>query len=104
MDKTPYVAASGTCFQGWAEIRERLGALAGEGARIVAVECYPGVDEGAVARELAGAAAVVRTAGAFRTVDDLGRLLDPYLTEDPVFGRMCDLRMNALLDSSRLAL
>jgi len=50
-DKQPYVPiqrSPGDCVEGWDAIVSRL-----VGKRVIAVECYPGVDECEVARELA---------------------------------------------------
>jgi mannose-6-phosphate isomerase class I len=107
-EKRPFYPASNLssdCFVGWDAIRGRIGAALREGARTVAVECYPGVCEPALAGELARllpAGSVWRTAEAFRKVDELRTRLEPYLTGDPVFGRICDLELPEFFDSSRL--
>lgn len=97
MDKSPYFAVSSSsreCLAGWPAIRERIGA-----ARVVAVECYPGVNEDGVARELGVGRTVVTTS----LRPEAERLIAPFLTDDPVFGRMCDLEIEDLIDASRLA-
>ena len=101
-DKSPYIpvpAARNDCFVGWIEIGRRI-----SGSRVIAVECYPGVDEVEVARELHRAipnAYVFLTANARRPVEEIDRLIQPYLTDDPVFGRICDLTLDQFFDLER---
>ena len=98
-EKRPYVAIqaeSGGFTEGWSRIAQRLGC-----ARVIAIECYPGVDEDEIARELSAAIPgcyVWRTAAARRLAAEIDRLLAPYLTDDPVFGRICDLPLERFFD------
>lgn len=101
-DKHPVVpigADSQACLTGWDEISRRISAY-----RIVAIDCYPGVDEAAIADELGRRnplARVFRTRDAWRPVDEIERMVAPYLTDDPVFGRMCDLSLERFFDRDR---
>ncbi|MEO8026155.1 MAG: class I mannose-6-phosphate isomerase [Bryobacteraceae bacterium] len=99
-EKQPYVAVdarAADCEQGWLAIFNRL-----RGVRSVAIECYPGVDEDAIASEASAAlpdAFLFLTSGARRPACEVDRLIAPYLTEDPVFGRICDLTLDQFFDN-----
>src|SRR6185369_2034757 len=100
-DRYPFTPASSDpadLVLAWEPIRNWLCSAIRRGARVIAVECYPGVDEEALARELVSVGQVKRTSDWVRFVN-----LDRYLTDDPVFGRMCDLEMADFFDSAKIA-
>lgn len=66
----------------------------------IVVECYPGVDEQEVVKQL-GLKQVVWARDFYR--DDLKTLLMPYITEDRIFGKMCFLTIDQLVDKDKLA-
>lgn len=111
-DKFPFVAVPGSeqaCVVGWDLIGERLErACAQGGARktVIAVECYPGVDEAAVLRELQGrldAALGFMVAEALLPPDKVDRLAAPFLGgDDPVFGFLSGLTLPQFFDAERL--
>ena len=102
-DKYPFVAVAdgeNACVAGWEAIGQRLREVLAEKAQvktILAVECYPGVDEMALAQRLTDLlrpSLVIRTADAFPPEDEINRLCEPYLGgDDPVFGHICPLDM-----------
>lgn len=111
-DKRPAVAVppahAGQCSSGWGAIVATLrAAIADRAAGIVAVECYPGVDDDAVRLRLAtalGAVVVVDAKEAFKASAEIDALVAPDLGgDDPVFGRLSQLRMEAFLDADKLA-
>ena len=100
-DKAPSVEVPGhTCDVGWSAIAARLGG-------VVAVECYPGVDEAEIIRQLEPRlmpAVVIRARDAMRPAHEIDRLLEPYLGgNDPVFGFMSGLPMEAFFDLAACA-
>ena len=100
-DKAPSVEVPGhACDVGWSAIAARLGG-------VVAVECYPGVDEAEIIRQLEPRlmpAVVIRARDAMRPADQIDRLLEPYLGgNDPVFGFMSGLPMEAFFDPAACA-
>jgi len=100
-DKSPSVNVPGhACDVGWDAIAVRLGG-------VVAVECYPGVDDLEIIRQLERRllpALVVRASGALRPPDAIDRLVEPFLGgDDPVFGFMSTLTMDAFFDAGRCA-
>jgi len=112
-DKFPCVhvpnSAGGAVF-GWTAIADRLcQAVAGRAARrtVVVVECYPGVDEAAVALELAdglSAAACIAAGDALRPPDEIDALVAPFLGGgDPVFGFLSNLTLPQFFDGQRIA-
>jgi mannose-6-phosphate isomerase class I len=91
------------CAEGWGRIAARL-ALGRPS--ILCVECYPGVFveevETALVAEL-HPAVVSRTADCFRPEQELAQALQPYVTDDPVFGRMNGVRIEDFFDPAKLA-
>jgi hypothetical protein len=113
-DKHPVVAvpdSRGEAVCGWDPIAERIlrcRTHSAEGRTVVAVECYPGVDEAAIATALAQRlrpAAFVAAADALLAPEGVGALAAPFLGgDDPVFGYLCNLTLPAFFDDGKLAL
>jgi mannose-6-phosphate isomerase class I len=111
-DKSPFVAVPGgehAVAQGWDAIAERLRqAVAERNQRktVLAVECYTGVDEDAVLRELQtrlAPALTLSTRDAMRRPEDIDTLVAPFLGgEDPVFGFLCGLTLPQFFEAGRL--
>jgi mannose-6-phosphate isomerase class I len=108
-DKRPRVDVDGDdrlSVRGWREIGERLRAAGTRPGAVIAVECYPGVLLEEVERALAEQlrpAALVRSGEALRPPAELERMVRPFLTDDPVFGRMNELEVEDLWEPSRAA-
>ncbi len=102
-DKAPVLdvhGAADACSIGWDAIALRLReAVASRAAlrTVVAVECYPGVDESGVLRELAARLRPVlalNTTEALRPPQELESIVAPFLGgEDPVFGFLCGMQL-----------
>jgi hypothetical protein len=83
-----------------------------KGARVIAVECYPGVFEDAVAEALSQGlrpALVLRTNDCWKRSADIDAMIARDLTDDPVFGRMNgftidDFADHQLVEQARTAL
>ena len=111
-DKHPCITvpdADNSCVAGWPAIGRRLrDAVAACGRRmtLIAVECYPGVDEVVVADALAAglaASIIIRTADALRPEAEINDLCAPFLGgEDPVFGFLCGLELPEFFDAEKL--
>ncbi len=106
-DKHPQVAVdadSDLCTSGWTNIGERLRAAASPGATVV-VECYPGVNtreiEDGISAQLRPNR-VIHSEDALKSADEIEGIVRPFLTDDPVFGLMNNLRLDALFDQDRL--
>jgi mannose-6-phosphate isomerase class I len=105
-DKRPSVDAPGQCWVGWDDIAATLKRV-GTARTILAVECYPGVDEAEILAELARRlqpALAINSSEALLPPAAIDRLVTPCLGgDDPVFGFMSDLRLEAFFDAERLA-
>lgn len=102
-DKAPFVdVPGGTCEVGWDAIASRLA------GRTIAVDCYPGVDEGTVAAELGRRLkpeALIQTREALLPPDVVERRVSPFLGgDDPVFGYRSNLTLEQLFDPVKLDL
>ena len=100
----PIKGHESAAVEGPAEVGKVLGAAC-KGARLVVVECYPGVADEAL--ELVRTAfepdVVMRAEDAFYAEDEMTERLQPYLTQDRVRGVMCYSPMEAFLDPDALA-
>ena len=92
----------GDAWQGWTAVAQTI---ADAGGGVVVVECYTAVDVDEVVAHLApalGDPLVIRTEGALRAPDEIEALVAPDLTDDPVFGRLTDLDLDAFFHPARL--
>ncbi|MEI6175455.1 MAG: class I mannose-6-phosphate isomerase [Verrucomicrobiota bacterium] len=107
-DKFPCItvpASDGTCVASWPVIGQRLRDTIksrGAGRAILAVECYPGVDEAALIELLTHEikpSLAVRSSGLMLPDADINCLCDPFLGgDDPVFGYLCGLNLPQFFD------
>ncbi|MDQ1688015.1 MAG: hypothetical protein QOK42_990, partial [Frankiaceae bacterium] len=93
-DKTPtlFVGGPQDCSAGWDDIARTVTAT---GARVVVVDCYPGVrdaDVSALVQRLTPDLEVC-SADALRTPGEIDRLVRADVTDDPVFGRITALTL-----------
>ena len=108
-DKFPYIQVCGDaldCLLGWpsigAAIRERIGAR----NATVCVECYPGTFTKDLARSVSAElspGSVVIADSCYLPPDEIATRFHPFLTDDPVFGRMNSATIEDFLDPSRVA-
>ena len=111
-DKHPFVAVpdgANACVAGWDAIAERLRqAVAKRGARktVIVIECYTGVHEDEVRRELEQRlkpALTLRAADALLAPERIDALVEPFLGgNDPVFGFMSELTLPEFFDAQKL--
>ncbi|MCL4179426.1 MAG: class I mannose-6-phosphate isomerase [Verrucomicrobia bacterium] len=111
-DKSPCVSVpdgGNACVSGWEAIAGRLReAIANRAARktVVVVECYPGVHEEEVRRELADRirpALALRASDALLPPERIESLVAPFLGgDDPVFGFLSGLDLPQFFDEHRL--
>ncbi len=102
-DKFPFISVPGgerACAQGWGAIAQRLNGAVGRraaGKTVLAVECYAGVDEEMVLRELQARlepALAFRAREAMLPPEQIDALAAPFLGgDDPVFGFLCGLTL-----------
>ena len=108
-DRFPAIAAPSTpdsLWQGWRSILERIRGEVSKGARLLAVECYPGVFVNEIASAFAEALSphlMLRTEDCYREPCDIDRMVARDLTCDPVFGRINGFIIEDFADPLRLA-
>jgi mannose-6-phosphate isomerase class I len=116
-DKSPFVGAGDpkSCIVGWPEIAARLrdaamptgtGASASARRSILCVECYPGADETRIFQELSRAlrpALALQANTLLKSAPEIDVLLEPFLGDDPVFGRMNGIVLEDFFDPAKLA-
>ena len=113
-DKFPFVpvaAGADACQTGWPAITAALqdALLARPAApgppQVLAVECYPGTDLGALRHALTQALQPAQCLVAddlYRAPADIDALVAGPLTDDPVFGRLNGLTINDFFDAEKL--
>lgn len=88
---------------------ERAGPAATEDAAtatIVAVECYQGAFEDEIGAELSAAipgSRIIRSSAGFKDPELIDEMVEPYVTDDPIFGFMSRLTLRDFFDDRRLA-
>jgi hypothetical protein len=106
-DKYPTIpinSSSSECAVGWESVLERL---KGRKPGVLCVECYPGVHVEEIEFAIVSAlrsSQVFRASEAMKPAAELERMSSPFLTDDPVFGRMNGLRIEDFMDPGKLAL
>jgi mannose-6-phosphate isomerase class I len=98
----PISSSANECAVGWPNILERI---LQNRPRIVCVESYPGVHIDELERSVSGAfqpAYVFRVSEILKSSAEIQNMLAPFLTDDPVFGRMNGLRIEDFLDPHKL--
>jgi mannose-6-phosphate isomerase class I len=101
-EKRPTVPVDGSATRGWPDVMKVIA----EGRSRLVVECYPGVDLAELCRWLGAcgepADLVIETTGLMLKRAALDALLQPYLTDDRVFGRLAPFDIRELFDPEAL--
>lgn len=93
-------------WQGWGSILDHIRGLVSKGARKIAIECYPGVDEDNISRALSdvfSAVHMARVSDCYKSARDIEAMTSADLTNDPVFGKISNLTISDFADQSRVA-
>lgn len=107
-DKFPVLQvapSSADCHSTWNAILERLQSSVSNSRAILCVECYPGtfVEElEQVFHQGLRPARTVFTRSLLKRPDEIDRMLQRYLGDDPVFGRMNDVTVEDFFDAGAL--
>ncbi len=108
-DKFPVVpvqSARNCAWQGWASIFEHIRAQVSNGARRLALECYPGIFEDEISAAFSEGlipVQVVRVRDGYKSARQIEEMTSGELTDDPVFGRMNGLLIQDFFDPVRVA-
>jgi mannose-6-phosphate isomerase class I len=102
---TPVSTSAANCWVEWRNIIDRLRPSSVESRCTLAVECYPGTFEGSIKDVLVEGlrpTEVVYTPDLLKTPNCVEKMLAPLLGDDPVFGRMNDLGLEAFFEETKL--
>jgi mannose-6-phosphate isomerase class I len=106
-DKSPCVSissSSSTCHVGWPAIARAIqGSIHGQRS-VVCIECYPGVftEQIEALADLLRPASVIRTKTLFKSAGCIDQMVEQFLGDDPVFGRMNAIRIEDYFDPAKL--
>ncbi|HEV2232748.1 MAG TPA: class I mannose-6-phosphate isomerase [Terriglobia bacterium] len=108
-DKTPTITVSSDpseCALGWDEVADRLRGFLPAGRCVLCIETYPGVFEREIEQALARRlrpVQILRSQCCYKPSAEINQIAAPFLTDDPVFGRMSYLELTDYIDPNRLA-
>jgi len=107
-DKYPCTQVSTSaayCWVGWRNIIDRLKSSSAESRCTLAVECYPGTFERSIKDALVEGlrpTEVVYTPDLLKAPNCVDKMLAPVLGDDPVFGHMNDIGLEAFFEEAKL--
>jgi mannose-6-phosphate isomerase class I len=107
-DKRPFIAVSSSdaeCWVGWQEIVSRLEGALSHRPNVLCVECYPGAFESQIQNALEEGLRpdqVIRTRELLKPPREVNAMLAGVLGDDPVFGLMNDLSLQAFFDPGQI--
>ncbi len=108
-NKFPNVKVSGhTCTTGWKSIADQLQSeidKMGHSKKVLIVECYHGVYVNEIATNLENnfpSAILIDAASAMQSMDEINKLVYPFVTDDPVFGYMAPLYLTDFFDNNKV--
>ncbi|HEY6899860.1 MAG TPA: class I mannose-6-phosphate isomerase [Puia sp.] len=99
-DKAPFIASKGSgagCYEGWEAVAREIRR---SGKRVVAMECYPGVQDEEVVPALTASlpGTFFFTKDAFWPEEKILQLVYPDTTDDEIFGYITRLEMSDFID------
>jgi len=108
-DKRPCVlisTSSAQCCVGWREVISRLSSASTENRCVLCVECYPGVFERSIRSALEEGlrpSEIIYGPDLLKPPHSIDNMLGDVLGDDPVFGRMNDIALQAFFDEAKLS-
>lgn len=110
-DKFPDVRINGhECIVGWQSISGRLQIATDKilhGKKVVVIECYHGVYNSEIETQLQKYfpfAILINAASAMLSINETDNLVDPFVTDDPVFGYIAPLNLIDFFDKNNISL
>ncbi|OWW25040.1 mannose-6-phosphate isomerase [Zobellia sp. OII3] len=108
-NKTPFVPITGNqnCYVGWRQIGTEIKSVLDNVPRnkkVLAVECYHGVDELEILNGLEkhlGPVRIIRSSEAFKTEAEISKMVFSDVTDDRIFGRITELGLNSYFDRGK---
>ena len=106
-DKFPFVAVSSlpsSCHVGWTAIAKAIQGVVRGDRPVVCVECYPGVltEQIDALSQLLRPASLIRTEALFKNAASVDQVVEQFLGDDPVFGRMNGIQLEDYFDPAKL--
>src|ERR1700719_190001 len=107
-DKRPSVpisTSSAQCSVGWREIITRLSSASAATRCVLCVECYPGAFERLIRSALEEGlhpSEIIYSPDLLKPAHSIDDMLADVLGDDPVFGRMNDIPLDAFFDQEKL--
>src|SRR5215469_15073516 len=107
-DKRPCIPVSSSateCWVGWQRIADRLRPVTVGSHYVLCVECYPGSFEGEIGKALESGltpARTIYTQDLLRPAKVVDGMLSCVLGDDPVFGKMNEIDVEAFFDEAKL--
>src|ERR1700688_5261935 len=109
-DKRPCVpisTSSAQCCVGWRAIISRLNSASTGSRCVLCVECYPGAFERLIKNALEEGlrpSEIIYSPDLLKPAHSIDNMLADVLGDDPVFGRMNDISLEAFFDDAKLSL
>ncbi|MDO6517763.1 class I mannose-6-phosphate isomerase [Zobellia uliginosa] len=108
-NKTPFVPITGNqnCYVGWKQIGTEIKSVLDNVPRkkkVLAVECYHGVDELEILNGLEkhlGPVRIIRSSEAFKTEAEISKMVFADVTDDRIFGRITELGLHSYFDRGK---
>jgi len=106
-EKKPAINAKQfSCLAGWKDIAAQIiSSIGTQRPAVLAIECYAGLNDEEILKAISTylpEAKIYHTAGAMKTTPEIEAMVDPYVTDDPVFGYMSPLALLDFFDSAQL--
>lgn len=107
-DKFPEVKVEGhNCIKGWQSVvSELLNHVGDRSKTTLAIECYHGVYIDEIVSHLQAQipnAVLMNAASAMKTMEQVDELVQPFVSDDPVFGYMTPLELTNFFDANKVA-
>jgi len=109
-DKFPEVSIKGhTCYSGWDAVIDEINRSipnSGKENIVVAVECYHGVFVKEIIKHLKDElrpALLINAASAMKDENVIAEMVQPFVTDDPVFGYITSLELENYFDQTKIA-
>lgn len=110
-DKFPSIKVDGhACIAGWQNIADTLQSEIDKirsDKTVLSIECYHGVYTNEIASNLKHnfpSALIIDASSALRSKEEIGKLVYPFVTDDPVFGYITPLNLLDFFDNNKIHL
>ncbi|UZR99096.1 class I mannose-6-phosphate isomerase [Chondrinema litorale] len=99
-DKYPSIKVEGNVISGWDKI---LTFLEGKGGNLkIAIECYHGVNSNEIKNAFGNKTSFFDITSLFKSEEEIIRLTEPDITDDPIFGYITKLTLEDFLDEDKI--